>query len=174
MLQFSCDWCKRLKKPGESWILGYAAECFGARTHRLELNVVSKWSDSAAQDSFAVHFCSAAHKQKYTKAIFGTTSGALVRSTVRTTGAKKQVAALRTHTVAGVSRQRPDQRIAPATQQSRPLGNPVPIRTQRKQVATAAKPQPRKLRRPEFTAADKLRAHGLGISLEKRRTISIA
>ena len=70
MVEFSCDWCKEFKDPGENWILGFAAENVGAVSSRREVTVVSSWDRERACHPFAVHFCSVDHKDKYMAALF--------------------------------------------------------------------------------------------------------
>ena len=73
MLRFACDWCQRLKEPGEVWILGFAAENRGVTASRREVTVLNEWSRERAVHPFAVHFCSIEHKDRYMAALFDTT-----------------------------------------------------------------------------------------------------
>lgn len=70
MIEFACDWCKRLKEPEEVWILGYAAEAIGVTSARREMNVSSSWDRERAVHPLAVHFCSEEHKDNYIAAYF--------------------------------------------------------------------------------------------------------
>ncbi len=70
MLQFACDWCKRVKDPAEIWILGLAAESVGLRAARREVTILAGWDRDRAVHPLAVHFCSEEHKDNYMNALF--------------------------------------------------------------------------------------------------------
>ena len=70
MRAYVCDWCKRLKKQNEEWILGFAAERTGATGVQREISIAAAWSDVAAAHPLAVHFCCAAHQERYITALF--------------------------------------------------------------------------------------------------------
>ena len=70
MIQFSCDWCSRLKGPREAWILGIAAETVGYTAVRREATILSDWDRERAVLPLAVHFCSPECKDKYMAELF--------------------------------------------------------------------------------------------------------
>ena len=72
MLQYICEWCKRVKQPGDEWILGFAAEKIGVVSARREITVSSAWNEAQAVHPLAVHFCSDDHKDRYVAALFDT------------------------------------------------------------------------------------------------------
>ena len=73
MVKFACDWCRTLKQPDESWILGFAAENLGVTAARREVTILNEWDRERAVHPFAVHFCSVEHKDRYMAALFDTT-----------------------------------------------------------------------------------------------------
>jgi hypothetical protein len=70
MIEFSCDWCSRIKKPQEAWILGIAAETVGYTAVRREATILSDWDRERAVRPLAVHFCSTECKDKYMAQLF--------------------------------------------------------------------------------------------------------
>ena len=70
MLQYVCDWCGRVRKSGEVWVLGLAAEQIGVVSARREINILSGWNDNTAVHPLAVHFCSEPCKDKYMTELF--------------------------------------------------------------------------------------------------------
>jgi hypothetical protein len=72
MVHFACDWCSAIKRPGEVWILGLAAESIGVTAARREINILTGWDDTRACHPLAVHFCSVEHKDNYMAALFET------------------------------------------------------------------------------------------------------
>jgi hypothetical protein len=72
MILFVCDWCKGIKQPGETWLLGLAAESIGVTAARREITILSAWDDARACHPLAVHFCSFEHKDNYMAAMFET------------------------------------------------------------------------------------------------------
>lgn len=75
MIQFGCDWCGKLKKATDSWILGLAAETVGVTVTQRQVDILSAWTAGDAVHPLAVHFCSEACKENYTKEVMK--SGAL-------------------------------------------------------------------------------------------------
>ena len=71
MIRYECDYCHRLKKEGETWILGFAAEIIGATVEQREVTILANWDDARAVERLAVHFCSERCRQKYTSAVLG-------------------------------------------------------------------------------------------------------
>ena len=71
MLRYECDYCHRLKKQGETWIMGFAAENIGVTTARREVTILPKWDEARAVDYLAVHFCCDHCRQSYIAGIFG-------------------------------------------------------------------------------------------------------
>lgn len=145
MLQYACDWCRRTKRPGEEWILGYAAERIGAVSRRIEITIATRWTET--QHPLAVHFCTAAHKDKYIRRVL-----ALARKR------QAQAVAARTAAATGDGGQDVAVRAAcktAATKRARKRAR----RTTREEPPAA----PHEL--PQFTQEDHLRARGLGIQL---------
>jgi hypothetical protein len=70
MVRYECDSCHALKRAGEVWILGFAAENIGAVTARREVTIVSAWDETRAVDYLAVHFCSDECRRKYMTHLF--------------------------------------------------------------------------------------------------------
>ncbi|HEY7616721.1 MAG TPA: hypothetical protein VH744_07955 [Terriglobales bacterium] len=70
MLHFACDWCSKIKRPEEAWILGVAAETVGVTAARREVTILSGWNYERAVLPLAVHFCSLACKDKYVARVF--------------------------------------------------------------------------------------------------------
>ncbi|MBV8477406.1 MAG: hypothetical protein JOZ36_12125 [Acidobacteria bacterium] len=75
MLDFVCDTCSAVKEPGETWIVGLAAEALGAVSARREVNIQSTWTREAAVHPLAVHFCSIECKDDYMTRLFGDEAG---------------------------------------------------------------------------------------------------
>src|SRR5438093_1475058 len=71
MIRYECDFCHRLKEPGETWILGFAAETVGVTTARREVTIAPQWDEAKAVDYLAVHFCSDECRQNYMAQLFG-------------------------------------------------------------------------------------------------------
>ncbi len=84
MIQFVCDWCNRTKKPGESWVLGLAAENVAPRAARREVQLLATWDDSRACHALAVHFCSQEHAQNYVATLFETEPPTMEEEVVET------------------------------------------------------------------------------------------
>jgi hypothetical protein len=76
MLRYECDFCHRLKKKGETWIMGFAAENIGVTAARREVTILPKWDEVRAVDYLAVHFCCDQCRQNYIAGIFGEEPGA--------------------------------------------------------------------------------------------------
>jgi hypothetical protein len=70
MIKFACDGCGRIKKDGESWVLGLAAEAIGLQSARREVNILSSWAEPQTVHPLAVHFCSERCKEKYMRKRF--------------------------------------------------------------------------------------------------------
>jgi hypothetical protein len=70
MIRFDCDWCRRTKTAGETWILGLAAEAVGITAARREITIVPRWSRETAVHPLAVHFCSEECKDDYMAQLF--------------------------------------------------------------------------------------------------------
>ncbi len=65
LLPYVCDWCGRVRKPKQMWIVGFAAERVGPITRRREVTIYARWSQLSAAHPMAVHFCSEKHKDLY-------------------------------------------------------------------------------------------------------------
>ncbi len=136
MLQYTCDWCKRQKKPEENWILGFAAERSSSSGYRREVSFASRWTEEWARHALAVHFCSEEHKKNYVDVLIG--GARLLR---------QQLQKIRPASASAVAPAATTADVAQAP--------PTPRRRNTRQRAEA--------RAPEFTEADSVRAHALGV-----------
>lgn len=85
MLEFVCDSCRKMKDPGETWILGLAAEAVGVTAARREVSIISVWDRERAVHPLAVHFCSEECQENYIQKLFGNQiETAVTTKTVRT------------------------------------------------------------------------------------------
>jgi hypothetical protein len=98
MIQFLCDTCSAIKQPGETWILGLAAEAVGLTGARREVAIMSDWDRPRAVHPLAVHFCSEACKDAYMDRLFGDdralesgTARVRARSTVKKPAKKRSL-----------------------------------------------------------------------------------
>lgn len=71
MLRYECDFCHRLKREDETWILGFAAENIGITAARREITILPQWNEARAVDYLAVHFCCEQCRQNYVANLFG-------------------------------------------------------------------------------------------------------
>lgn len=71
MIRFECDGCGNMKKNGEDWILGFAAENIGVTAARREVTISEMWDDIRAREWLAVHFCCDECRADYMGKIFG-------------------------------------------------------------------------------------------------------
>jgi hypothetical protein len=71
MIRYECDFCHRLREPGEAWLLGFAAENVGVTAVRREITIVPTWSEARAVDYLAVHFCCDQCRRRYMARLFG-------------------------------------------------------------------------------------------------------
>lgn len=138
MLQYTCDWCHRIKRSGDAWILGFAAEMEGAVSQRRELLIAEHWAPTC--HPLAVHFCSKDHKEQYIRKMFGKAASSRPRLQRR----KAEPAARPTTAGIAATTVRPS---APA----------------RKQHPNAKPKHRTPATRLSVSKADKLRAHGLGV-----------
>jgi hypothetical protein len=67
MIQFVCDTCAKVKRAGDAWILGLAAENIGVKSARREVDILSAWAGTEAVN----HFCSVKCKDQYVAKAFG-------------------------------------------------------------------------------------------------------
>src|ERR1041385_7997439 len=91
MIRFQCESCGRLKRDGEGWVLGFAAENIGVTSARREVSIASSWDRPRAVESLAVHFCSDECRVTYMSALFGDTPETLDGSTTSTKRRIKRV-----------------------------------------------------------------------------------
>lgn len=70
MVRFECDGCGAIKKAGEDWTLGFAAENIGVTAARREVTISTDWDDRRAREWLAVHFCSDDCRADYMGRIF--------------------------------------------------------------------------------------------------------
>jgi hypothetical protein len=96
MVRFECDWCRVLKEPDETWIVGYAAENVGVTAARREVTVLAKWDRDRAVHPFAVHFCSIEHKDNYMAALFDATPTVVVEKVNVRNGSSERSVVTRT------------------------------------------------------------------------------
>ncbi len=149
MLTYDCDWCRRRKKRGERWILGFAAERVGATGIQREISIASVWSEKAAGHPLAVHFCSEDHKSAYIEALFNcATTGVAKRRRARVPNGRGS-----SQTSASAVCMRA---AAPAAE----LGSSQRTRHSRRALRS---------RNARFTEQDAIRSHGLGILLDEHR-----
>ncbi len=85
MLQFVCDYCRRQKGPGESWILGIAAEEVAPSAARREVVLASTWDQKRLCHPLAVHFCSQLHAEQYIAKLFGQRPAEVQEEVIETT-----------------------------------------------------------------------------------------
>lgn len=70
MLQYSCDFCGRVKNPKDTWLLGLAAETVSPTSAHRTVSMAVTWDEDRAVDPLAVHFCSVRCKENYIKSLF--------------------------------------------------------------------------------------------------------
>jgi hypothetical protein len=70
MLQYSCDFCGKLKSPRDNWLLGMAAETVSPSSAHRTVTMALAWNYPQAVDPLAVHFCSAKCKENYIRSLF--------------------------------------------------------------------------------------------------------
>ncbi|HKT69492.1 MAG TPA: hypothetical protein VJP83_08650 [Terriglobales bacterium] len=75
MVRYECDFCHRLKKNDEGWILGFAAENIGVTAARREVTILPHWDEARAAAYLAVHFCCEKCRQNYMANLFGKAPG---------------------------------------------------------------------------------------------------
>ncbi len=146
LLEYLCDWCRKPKRPGADWILGFAAEKLGPASARREITITDSWSDKWAGHPLAVHFCSERHKQKYIDALF--------RDPVATPSRRRRRAAVA---------------LRAGALSAREVDSVVGCNGGATEFEPGDVPQVRRQRRrrkPGFNTCDDLRAHGLGIRLD--------
>ncbi len=71
MIEYVCDYCARVKRSRDEWILGFAAESVGVTAARREVAIASSWDESRAREWLAVHFCSESCRDGYMARLFG-------------------------------------------------------------------------------------------------------
>ena len=59
-----------VRKKGEIWILGFAAERMGISGVRQAMSRAAAWSETPARHPLAVRFCSQEHWNNYLRALF--------------------------------------------------------------------------------------------------------
>ena len=69
MIKFACDGCGRIKKDGESWVPGLAAEEIGLQSARREVKILSSWAEPQTVHPLAVNFCSELQRKIHAKAV---------------------------------------------------------------------------------------------------------
>ena len=89
-MRFQCDNCSRMKKPGEIWILGFAAESLGVTAARREISIVSAWDEDQAVQPLAVHFCCDECRAGYMAKLFGNTPEAELGGAIQTRKAERR------------------------------------------------------------------------------------
>lgn len=150
LLQYACEWCHRIKKSGDRWILGFAAEKVGATSARREVTIVAEWSERWAGHPLAVHFCSEKHKEQFVHALFDAAPPARPQSRRRTATAVRK-GDTPTASVGGALLQ---------------AANGEPART-RSTASRSRRRQRASRRAAAFSAPDDVRAHGLSVRLDE-------
>jgi hypothetical protein len=150
LLQYVCEWCKRTKKDGEEWILGFAAEKVGPASARREITIIADWSERWASHRLAVHFCSEKHKENFIRALFEVPSLPRHQRTRRTANASRLTSISMAASGGLVHDTHP-------AKTSRAARSPLKQATQRKA---------RKKLEVAFNAPDDVRAHGLSVRLD--------
>ena len=152
MLQYICDWCGKPRSHGDRWILGLAADRVGNTVRRRELEILKSWSPFWANHPLAVHFCSAEHRDNYTRALFRPQQRSARAKSSRPLSAGISVSG--NLSIASHSASATKKRISGSKPSVSSLGPAE---------GHAEPPKPWKRRR--FTKSDKVRAHGLGVRL---------
>ena len=70
MLQYSCDFCGKLKGPRDNWLLGMAAETVSPSSAHRTVTMALTWNYPQAVDPLAVHFCSTKCRENYIRSLF--------------------------------------------------------------------------------------------------------
>jgi len=70
VLQYTCDFCGKIKGPRETWLLGLAAESVSPSSAHRTVTMAIAWDEDRAVDPLAVHFCSVKCKENYIKSLF--------------------------------------------------------------------------------------------------------
>jgi hypothetical protein len=146
MVSYRCEWCKREWRSGERWILALAAERITRSECRREIKVLRHWHPVWARHKLAVHLCCTEHMEQYVGVMFGLTRK---RTAQRERG--RAVVQLETHLGQGQV-----QRIE------------APIERRHRAITSS---RPSRGRKPKFTKLDEIRAHGMGIALERTMRI---
>jgi hypothetical protein len=147
LLQYACEWCHRIKRHGDGWILGFAAEHVGATSASRELIIAAEWSERWAAHPLAVHFCSEKHKQQFVRALFHTQPAA------RSPRRRRAVSLVRDGVSSAASVGSAQIEVADRT----PARRRATERGSRKRVSRRA---------AIFAAPDSVRAHGLSVRLD--------
>lgn len=147
MLQYACEWCHRIKRSGDGWILGFASEKVGATSARREITIAAQWSERWARHPLAVHFCSDKHKQQFVRALFDGAPSARTQVRRRTASSAPECASSAANLGALLEADRGPARTSVSKQRS--------LRRQRVSRGTAV-----------FSAPDAVRAHGLSIRVD--------
>lgn len=92
MLEYRCDWCHRLKKPDDVWIVGLAGERSGVTGSRRQMETLKKWNTQWAVHPLAVHFCSTKHKDKFVEALFSSEWPTVSKSAISKAAARRRKA----------------------------------------------------------------------------------
>jgi hypothetical protein len=149
VVSYRCEWCKREKRPGRSWILALAAERVTRTERRREIQVLRQWHSVWAKHPLAVHFCCADHLERYIDVLFTVDpKRQRARAATRRAGSGRPVVSLETHLAPG-----------PAKRYEAAVERRTPSRSRAVQRGVA------------FTELDLIRAHGLGIVLSNRSEV---
>ena len=74
MIEISCDSCGKVKPVAESitngneWVLGYDLEVQSPNALQRSMRFLERWDNRRVLELGAIHFCSAACKDKYINA----------------------------------------------------------------------------------------------------------
>lgn len=70
MLQYSCDFCGKLKGPRDNWLLGMAAETLSPTSAHRTVTMALTWNYPQSVEPLAVHFCSTKCRENYIRSLF--------------------------------------------------------------------------------------------------------
>ncbi len=70
MLLHACDFCGKVKRPNENWLMGVAAETVSPTSAHRTISMAAVWDEDRSVDPLAVHFCSVRCKDKYIGKLF--------------------------------------------------------------------------------------------------------
>lgn len=147
MVEYKCDWCEQRKKPGERWLVGLAAEKHSGSGQACEVTVALGWLEHWARHPFAIHFCSALHKDYYVARVLGLSP---CSRSLRAKSVKSKVETTLSQVHDGL-----ENPYSPMARKSAKLPR----------SRTPESPAPGHGTQLKFSRADHVRAHGMGVEL---------